>query len=203
MDKLKIENFNLKFDIKNKDLLVWNNEIIMSRTEEDYFKKMFIILGKLNLCTNSILEIGFGLGISSDLIQKHLLPMKHHIVEIEANIFKDLLVFTQDKSGVVATLGDWRLINLPEKEYDFIFHDAYDYGAISEYAKFSYDDHYLIFSKLLKDDGVICHPHFGDGTVRDVPGFKTTIVERLKVNPITMWDHSICEDAAIVLRRKY
>lgn len=39
MDKLKMENFNLKFDIKNKDLLVWNNEIIMSRTEEDYFKK--------------------------------------------------------------------------------------------------------------------------------------------------------------------
>ena len=36
MDKLKMENFNLKFDIKNKDLLVWNNEIIMSRTEEEY-----------------------------------------------------------------------------------------------------------------------------------------------------------------------
>ena len=202
MDKLKMENFNLKFDIKNKDLLVWNNEIIMSRTEEDYFKKMFIILEKLNLCTNSVLEIGFGLGISSNLIQKYLLPTKHHIVEIEANIFKDLLVFTQGKSGVVATLGDWRLIDLPKKGYDFIFHDAYDYGAISEYSKFSYDDHYLIFSKLLKDDGVICHPHFGDGPVRDVSGFKTTIVERLKVNPITMWDHSICEDAAIVLRRK-
>lgn len=202
MDKLKIENFNLKFDIKNKDLLVWNNEIIMSRTEEDYFKKMFVILEKLNLCTYSTLEIGFGLGISSNLIQKHLVPMKHHIVEIEANIFKDLLMFAQDKKGVVATLGDWRLIDLPEKEYDFIFHDAYDYGAITEYPKFSYDDHYLIFSKILKDYGVICHPHFGDGPVRDVPGFKTTIVERLKVNPITMWDQSICEDAAIVLRRK-
>lgn len=202
MDKLKIENFNLKFDIKNKDLLVWNNEIIMSRTEEDYFKKMFTILEKLKLSTNSILEIGFGLGISSNLIQKHLLPTKHQIIEIEANIFKDLLAFSQDKSGVVATLGDWRLIDLPEKEYDFIFHDAYDYGAISEYAKFSYEDHYLIFSKILKDDGVICHPHFGDGPVRDVPGFQTIIIERLKVNPITMWDQSICEDAAIILRKK-
>lgn len=202
MDNSEVKNFKLKFDIKNKDLLVWNNEIIMSRTEEDYFKKMFIILEKLNLCTDSILEIGFGLGISGSLIQKHLIPTKHHIVEIEANIFKDLLAFTQENSGVVATLGDWRLIDLPEKEYDFIFNDAYDYGGISEYANFSYDYHYLIFSKILKDDGVICHPHFGDGPVRDVKGFKTTIVERLKVNPIVMWDQSICEDAAIVLRRK-
>ena len=58
MDNSEVKNFKLKFDIKNKDLLVWNNEIIMSRTEEDYFKKMFIILEKLNLCTNSVLEIG-------------------------------------------------------------------------------------------------------------------------------------------------
>ena len=71
MDNSEVKNFKLKFDIKNKDLLVWNNEIIMSRTEEDYFKKMFIILEKLNLCTDSILEIGFGLGISGSLIQKH------------------------------------------------------------------------------------------------------------------------------------
>lgn len=39
MDNSEVKNFKLKFDIKNKDLLVWNNEIIMSRTEEDYFKK--------------------------------------------------------------------------------------------------------------------------------------------------------------------
>lgn len=32
MDNSEVKNFKLKFDIKNKDLLVWNNEIIMSRT---------------------------------------------------------------------------------------------------------------------------------------------------------------------------
>lgn len=41
MDNSEIKNFKLKFDIKNKDLLVWSNEIIMCRIEEDYFKNIY------------------------------------------------------------------------------------------------------------------------------------------------------------------
>ena len=104
-----------------------------------------------------------------------------------------------DRRKVFVTLSKKGLEAL---KYHDLFHKTIIAKITKDLSQKELEDFTNIFSKILKDDGVICHPHFGDGPVRDVKGFKTTIVERLKVNPITMWDHSICEDAAIVLRRK-
>ena len=82
MDNSEVKNFKLKFDIKNKDLLVWNNEIIMSRTEEDYFKKMFIILEKLKI-DPAFLENG-----RLDRMEHHLKLMKESVERTNTEIHK-------------------------------------------------------------------------------------------------------------------
>jgi len=38
---------SLKFDIKNKDLLIWNGQVVMSRSEEYYFEMIFPKLSNL------------------------------------------------------------------------------------------------------------------------------------------------------------
>lgn len=54
---------------------------------------------------------------------------------------------------------------------------------------------------LFSPSGVLCHPHFGDGDVPELPGFTTVIVERMKVSPIRMADETLCEDVAIVYHK--
>jgi hypothetical protein len=98
-------------------------------------------------------------------------------------------------------LGDWRSLDLEKNSYDFIFHDSYDYDGAEGWEPDSSRDDYDTFNSILKPGGYICHPHFGDGPVRDVINFKTIILERLVVSPILMWDKSICHDVAIVLRK--
>ncbi len=197
----KVRTLDLKFDVKNKDELIWNNQVVMSATERDYFNKLFSKLKTMNIVTDYILEIGFGLGISAGLIQQDLTPVCHEIVEIDKGIYSDLLEFAEKNSSVRPLLGDWRSLEFENKKYDFIFHDSYDYNGAPGWEYDSSKDDYETFKNMLKPSGYICHPHFGDGPVRAVTGFDTMIVERLVVDPILMWDKTICSDVAIVLRK--
>ena len=83
----------LIFDIKNRDFIVWRGQVVMSRSEEPYFEKLFARLS-LELQPKRVLEIGFGLGISALLIQNYLHPEIHHIVEIDEGIHSDLKYFS-------------------------------------------------------------------------------------------------------------
>ncbi|GFM57653.1 hypothetical protein PSCICF_38310 [Pseudomonas cichorii] len=201
MSNQKSRTLELKFDIKNKDYLIWNDQVVMSSSETDYFEKLFRKLKKINILSKNTLEIGFGLGISAKLIQKELSPNRHDIVEIDKGIYSDLLAFSHQHPSVKPILGDWRSLELSKKEYDFIFHDSYDYSGAEGWEFDSLRDDYDTFKSILKPGGYVCHPHFGDGPVRDVNGFETVILERLVVAPILMWDKTICHDAAIVLRK--
>ena len=84
----------------------------------------------------------------------------------------------------------------------FIFFDPFDYhsseegGADGEQAQRVSRAQKL--RALLNPGGVLCHPHFGDGDVPELPGFSTVIVERMKVSPIRMADETLCEDVAII-----
>lgn len=72
MSSQKVRTLELKFDVKDKDHLIWNDQVVMSSSETDYFEKLFSKLKETNILSRDTLEIGFGLGISARLIQKEL-----------------------------------------------------------------------------------------------------------------------------------
>ena len=197
-------NIQLDFEKKTVDILIWKGQVVMSRSEEPYFKAIFSRLASLK--PDKVLEIGFGLGISAELIQKYMKPQLHDIYEIESSIFSDLEGFSAKRPSVKAHLGDWQK-QLITQRYDFIFFDPFDYIEIGE----DHFEKWIIarakmaarMKELLSEEGVLCHPHFGDGEVPELPGFTTIIVERLKVSPILMADGTICEDAAVILQKPY
>lgn len=204
-DEVPVSSLELQFDEKNSDVLVWNGQVVMSRTEEAYFEMLFSRLAYLN--PRTVLEIGFGLGISATLIQQYLKPERHDILEIESTIYQDLLAFSQRHPSVQPFCGDWNRCHI-EGNYDFIFFDPFDYhmeegaqveGFHCEQAQRA--TRALKMRALLNPDGVLCHPHFGDGDVPELPGFATVIVERVKVSPIRMADETLCEDVAIVYHK--
>lgn len=193
-----MSSIELNFDEKNEDVLIWNGQVVMSRTEEEYFKVLFERLAYLNPST--VLEIGFGLGISAGLIQEHMKPAQHDIFEIEKAVYKDLKHFSEANPSVRPHCGDWKQSSI-DQQYDFIFFDPFDYSPSEQGADENRADTASRMRRLLNPGGVLCHPHFGDGDVPDLPGFTTVIVERLKVSPIRMADETSCEDVAIVFHQ--
>ncbi|WP_313281131.1 hypothetical protein [Delftia tsuruhatensis] len=190
---------NLDFDVISDDLLMWKGQVVMSRSEETYFEKIFKHFAGIK--KKSVLEIGYGLGISAKFIQKYMQPEKHDIVEIEVQVFRNLEKFSLNHASVNPIMGDWKQISADGK-YDFIFYDPYDYfldASPDEVRRATA----VKLKKLLKPSGILCHPHFGDGDVPDVLGFETIIVERFTVAPIRMADDSSCSNVAVVYHKPY
>jgi hypothetical protein len=186
-------SIKLTFDTKDDDYLVWQGQVVMSRSEEPYLRKLFERVS-MELRPTRVLEIGFGLGISAGLIQEHLRPAEHSIVEIDSGIYADLVRFAQDRPGLVSHLGDWRNAPIPVP-FDFVFYDPFAYSMEPE----DDDQEAKLLLGLVGKAGVLCHPHFGDGPVRPLPGFRNVVLERLEVPDITMADGSLCDRAAVVL----
>lgn len=193
-----MNSISLKFDEKNDDVLIWNGQVVMSRTEEEYFDAIFTSLAYLK--PRTVLEIGFGLGISANFIQEKFSPQTHDIFEIEKSIFEDLEHFAKRHTSVRPFSGDWRCSTRIEK-YDFIFFDPYDYFPDDNATSNNKAEAPRLLKALLEPEGVLCHPHFGNGDVPDVFGFDTVIVKRLKLKAIKMFDGTYCEDVAIVFHR--
>ena len=188
---------HLEFDVMTDDLLMWKGQVVMSRSEEAYFERIFEHFAGIR--QQSVLEIGFGLGISARLIQQHMRPAAHDIVEIESKVFRNLEEFALTHASVRPIAGDWKEISSDTK-YDFIFYDPYDYVG-DKSPDDARCDAAVKLKGLLKPSGILCHPHFGDGDVPDVSGFDTVIVERLTVAPIDMADGTSCSDVAVVYHR--
>ena len=115
-----------KFDVRTEDLIVWRGWIVMSRSEAPFFERMIKRLSRLR--PSRVLEIGFGLGVSASLIQQHLSPSRHDIVEIDSSIFEGLRKFARQHRGVQAIRGDFWTFTANGR-YDFIFYDPFDYVA--------------------------------------------------------------------------
>lgn len=205
LHEVQLSSVDLQFDEKSSDVLIWKGQVVMSRSEEAYFEALFYKLTHLN--PRTVLEIGFGLGISATLIQQYFKPELHDIFEIETSIYQDLLAFSQGHPSVRPFPGDWNRCHI-DRHYDFIFFDPFDYhmeegdqgeGPLCEQAQRA--SRAAKMRALLNPGGVLCHPHFGDGDVPELPGFATVIVERMKVSPIRMADETLCEDVAIVYHR--
>jgi hypothetical protein len=184
----------LTFDHKDENLIVWQGQIVMSRSEQPYFEKLIGSISK-KLHPVNVLEIGFGLGISADLIQRNLCPAMHLIVEIDAAIGEDLARFALGHRSVKAVLGDWREVRL-DGPYDLIFYDPFDYTEVD---KNRAHEEAELLRNLAGTSGVLCHPHFGDGEPRSLAGFRSVVLERFNVPKISMADRTFCEHCALVL----
>lgn len=95
---------------------------VMMKWEEPIMKKMAEVCVSEN---DDVLEIGFGMGILSDEIQKRK-PKSHTIVECHKDIIPKLKEWAKDKSNVNVVEGNWieEIHNLPIK-YDAIIQDTY------------------------------------------------------------------------------
>lgn len=185
----------INFDAKTDDLLVWNGQIVMSRSEETYFETIFSRIQHLKPA--KVLEVGFGLGISASIIQRTLKPRQHDIVEIEQGIFSDLEAFSAKNPSVKPHKGDWLDADI-KGPYDLIFYDPYDYTTATAPQE-EQERKTKRIKELLAPRGAYCHPHFGDGPVPDIPGLETIILERLVLPPFLVANGSTCQHAAVVI----
>ena len=72
-----------------------------------------------------ILELGFGMGISANYIQKQKIN-SHTICEIHPKVVQELNIWKQDKNNVIVLEGDWydNVVNMDR--YDGILFDTHD-----------------------------------------------------------------------------
>ena len=76
-------------------------------------------------CRNGghILEVGFGMGISANYIQKQDIK-SHTIIELNDEVYKKAVEWAKDKPNTEIVSGDWKTVEL-NKKFDAIFFDAY------------------------------------------------------------------------------
>ncbi len=74
-----------------------------------------------------VLEIGFGMGICSNLIQSHN-PASHTIVEMHPQVLEKLREWAKDKPNVRIIEGDWVDVvdEIIASKYDGIFFDPWE-----------------------------------------------------------------------------
>lgn len=105
--------------------LFHGNCLILNTLRRNYIK---------HVCRNggNILEIGFGGGITSDMIQKQNIKT-HTIIERDEVFFKKLDVWAKNKPKVKTIHGDWVNCIPKDKKYDGIFLDLWD--NIEDYSR--------------------------------------------------------------------
>ena len=105
----------------------------------------------------TILEVGFGLGISARFIQ-HYRPAKHIIIEANTEVYEGLEAFAaSSEQPVEPVLGFWQdvLPNLAEASFDGVLFDTYPLGEDE-----IHQNHYPFFEhahRILKPGGVFTY----------------------------------------------
>ena len=108
------------FKYTNKSLLR-DDKIVMHEWEHPIMFKHAEVVTKNG---GDILELGFGMGISADYIQKQNIN-SHTIIENNEVVFEKLKEWAEDKPNVKIIFGDWKS-NLPDMKFDGILKDTYD-----------------------------------------------------------------------------
>lgn len=118
----------------NENLIFTQDAIFIKETME--LGEAVMHIGELNLMkqlanlvtTNGgdILEIGFGMHLSADEIQKNPNVKSHTIIEIHPDIYHTAVEWAKDKPNVKILLGDWvDIIPTLNKKFDGILHDTH------------------------------------------------------------------------------
>ena len=118
----------------NENLIFTQDAIFIKETMELGEAVMHIGELKLmkqlaNLVTTNggdILEIGFGMHLSADEIQKNPNVKSHTIIEIHPDIYRNAVEWAKDKPNVKILLGNWvDIITSLNKKFDGILHDTH------------------------------------------------------------------------------
>jgi SAM-dependent methyltransferase len=164
----------LNFDVKNSREIIFRGHVVMSRSEEPYLRALIGLFAGNKI--ESVLEVGYGLGISAALIQEMLQPSVHHIVEIEQAILRDCRHFCLRHAGARAIEGDYAEADYPQR-YDLLFFDPYDYElalnrvtARQSYVR-EFNREVSLAHRVLRPGGLLCHVLFGDCPVPELDGF--------------------------------
>jgi hypothetical protein len=196
------EGLSLNFDEKTSSKLVYESKVVMSARERPYLQ---MLLSQFeNGCPRTVLEVGFGLGISAEIIQKTIRPLEtHDIIEIESSLFQDLCVFSLRYPIVRPIYGNCYNYDF-RRTYDFLFFDPYDYWISdeghmdeSELMQYYQTEEATLASRLLNTGGILCHPFFGDINMPEIPGFELKNCRSAKVPGFSLWDGTECETAQI------
>ena len=129
---------------------------VMERWETPFMHKM------ADIATSNggrILEIGFGMGISSTRIQAASNLTEHVIIEMNDDVFKRLLKFSEtSKSKVTSLKGKWQDVapSLKGASFDGIFYDAYPLGE-NEWHHHQFDFIREHGFRLLKPGGILTY----------------------------------------------
>ena len=164
----------LDFDKKNSAEIIFRGHTVMSRAEQPYLKALAGLLKGKHI--KSVLEVGYGLGISARLIQQILRPTVHHIVEIEHSILEDCRQFCGRHPGAHPIAGDYAEADYPQ-QYDLLFFDPYDYELALErvtepesYTR-EFNREVELAHRVLAPGGYLCHVFFGDCPPPELHGF--------------------------------
>jgi hypothetical protein len=96
---------------------------VMHKGETSLMRRLADIVTKNG---GDILEIGFGLHLSADGIQSNPTVTSHTIIEIHPKIYKQALIWAEDKPNTKILLGDWIYV-LPtiQLKFDGVLHDTH------------------------------------------------------------------------------
>ena len=110
------------FDDDSIKLSDGSSRIVMHSWETPIMEKMANWV-----CSNGgdILEVGFGMGIASNFIQKHNID-SHTICEINPDVITNLKKWSSDKPNVKILEGDWFDNRDRLEKYDGILFDTFD-----------------------------------------------------------------------------
>lgn len=102
---------------------IHNGEAVMHNSEKELMVLLSNIISKNG---GHILEIGFGMHISADEIQKNKNIKSHTIIEIHPEIYSRALEWAKDKPNTEIILGNWiDIIPRLTKKFDGILHDTH------------------------------------------------------------------------------
>lgn len=114
-----------------KFLLDYNGTEIMREWETPIMKKHVDIL---NINMDSVLEIGFGMGISADYIQTKK-PTKHTIIEINDIIYLKAKKWSEKYKNIEIIHSSWQEVIDLLHRYDCIFFDTHNDNPFEFYKK--------------------------------------------------------------------
>jgi len=162
---------------------------IMSIWEKNYMKRLANIATKKG---GSILEIGYGMGISANFIEKSKKVKKHTIIEFHPDVIKKCKekYNNEIKRKIILFKGFWENVTkkLLSKSFDGIFFDTYPL-----HEKQIHKNHFYFFkeaNRLLKKGGILTYYSdeaikFSEEHLKELKqaGFKNINFKVCKVNP--------------------
>ena len=156
----KLKFLDEKSQWKNEKITVTEDKLeicghpVMERWEEPYMKKLAEIATSKG---GRVLEVGFGLGVSSECIQQHNIE-EHHIIEANDYVYERLISFANEAThSVYPYLGFWEEVvdRFPDNFFDGILFDTYPIlDSELHTARFAFFNEAY---RLLREGGVFTH----------------------------------------------